>query len=172
MTARSSLVGRSVDLARLNASEVPFLTQVDVRASEPDASALGLPIEPNTIAVRNGREALWLGPDEWLVVSDPGTADAVVDELEAALAAVHHSVVDVSANRTVLELAGANRHDLLSVACPIDLHPRSWGDGRCAQTVFGGAPVLLQERSRTTRVFVRPSFVSYVTDLLLFADGA
>lgn len=172
MTARGSLVGRSVDLARLSASEVPLLGQVDVRASEPDASALGLPIEPNTVAVRNGREALWLGPDEWLIVSDPGTSDAVVVELEAALAAVHHSIVDVSANRTVVDLAGTNRHDLLSVACPIDLHPRSWGEGRCAQTVFGGAPVLLQERSASTRVFVRPSFVSYVADLLLWAGGA
>jgi sarcosine oxidase, subunit gamma len=172
VTARSALVGRSADLARLSASEVRFLAQVDVRASEPDASALGLPIEPNTVAARNGQEALWLGPDEWLIVSDPGTADALVDELEAALAAVHHSVVDVSANRTVLELAGTNRHDLLSVGCPIDLHPRSWGEGRCAQTVFGGAPVLLQERSGSTRVFVRPSFVSYVIDLLLWADGA
>ena len=84
-----------------------------------------------------------------------------------SLAGLHHSIVDVSANRVVLELRGSSRHDLLSSACPIDLHPRSWGDGRCAQSVFGAAQVLLQEREGVTRMFVRPSFANYVVDLLL-----
>ena len=37
----------------------------------------------------------------------------------------------------------------------------------CAQTLFGGAQVILHQRDeRTTRVFVRPSFAGYVTELL------
>ena len=110
---------------------------------------------------------LWLGPDEWLVVAEPGGAAAIAEELERSLADLHRSVVDVSSNRVVLELSGSSRHDLLSSACPIDLHPRSWADGRCAQSVFGAAQVLLQERRGTTRLFVRPSFADYVVDLLL-----
>ncbi|HEU5225015.1 MAG TPA: sarcosine oxidase subunit gamma family protein, partial [Actinomycetota bacterium] len=93
------------------------------------------------------------------------------DELEASIAGLHRSVVDVSANRTVIELAGPSRHDLLSSACPVDLHPRSWGDGRCAQSVFGAAQVLLHERDGATRLFVRPSFADYVVDLLLVSVG-
>ncbi len=116
------------------------------------------------------RDILWLGPDEWLVVGLGGTAEALVAELETSLGGVHHSVVDVSANRTVIELAGPSRHELLSTACPIDLHPRSWGDGRCAQTVFGAAQILLQEREGMTRMFVRPSFAGYVVDLLVAAS--
>jgi sarcosine oxidase subunit gamma len=76
-------------------------------------------------------------------------------------------VVDVSANRAVIELADAGRLELLSSACPIDLDPRSWTEGRCAQTLFGAAQVLLQERASDTRLFVRPSFATYVVDLLL-----
>ena len=75
-------------------------------------------------------------------------------------------MVDVSANRAVFELGGPSRLERLAIACPIDLHPRSWGDGRCAQTVFGAAQVLLHERDDATRVFVRPSFAGYVVDLL------
>ena len=170
MTARSPLAERSGDLERLGARELVFLAQVDVRADPSTAASLGFPAEPNTVALNPDRDILWLGPDEWLVVGHTGTAEALVAELETTLGGEHHSVVDVSANRAGIELGGNSRHELLSSACPIDLHPRSWGDGRCAQTVFGAAQILLQEREGTTRVFVRPSFAAYVVDLLLAAS--
>lgn len=171
MTARSPLDDRSADLGRVDARELAFLAQVDVRVDPATAGTLGLPTEPNTAASAADRDVLWLGPDEWLVVAAGTAADPLVAELEASLAGVHHSVVDVSANRTVIELAGSSRHALLSSACPIDLHPRAWNDGRCAQTVFGAAQVVLQERSGTTRVFVRPSFAGYVVNLLHASSG-
>jgi sarcosine oxidase, subunit gamma len=161
---RTALAGRSADLARLGGIEVAFPAQVDVRAG--DGSALGLPTEPNTWARLGEREVLWLGPDEWLVVAAADAA-AVVADLESSLVGSHHSVVDVSANRAVIELAGAGRLELLSSACPIDLDPRSWTQGRCAQTLFGATQVLMQERTENTRLFVRPSFATYVVDLLL-----
>ena len=170
MTARSPLAVRSGDLDRLGATELAFLSQVDVRIEPASAATLGFPTEPNTARASGDRDVLWLGPDEWLIVGARGAASAIKDELEASLAGLHHSVVDVSANRTVIEFAGPSRYELLSSACPIDLHPRSWGDGRCAQTVFGGAQIVLQEREGTTRVFVRPSFAAYVVDLLLAAS--
>jgi sarcosine oxidase, subunit gamma len=167
VTARSSLAVRSGDLDRLGATELAFPSQLDVRIEPASAAALGFPTEPNTARTSGDRDVLWLGPDEWLIVGAPGAASVIVDELEASLAGLHRSVVDVSANRVVIELAGSTRHELLSSACPIDLHPRSWGDGRCAQSVFGAAQVLLHEREGATRLFVRPSFADYVVDLLL-----
>jgi sarcosine oxidase subunit gamma len=166
VTARSPLAGRSADLDRLDARELAFLSQLDVRIEPASAATLGFPTDPNT-ARTGARDVLWLGPDEWLIVGVPGAARAIRDELEESLAGVHRSVVVVSANRAVIELTGPSRHDLLSSACPIDLHPRSWGDGRCAQSVFGAAQVLLHEREGVTRLFVRPSFADYVVDLLL-----
>jgi sarcosine oxidase, subunit gamma len=165
--ARSPLAERAADLARIDARELAFLSQVDVRVEPASAATLGFPTDPNTARTSGGRDVLWLGPDEWLIVGAPGAAGAIQDELQASIAGLHRSVVDVSANRAVMELAGPSRHDLLSSACPIDLHPRSWGDGRCAQSVFGAAQVLLQEREGTTRLFVRPSFADYVVGLLL-----
>ena len=90
------------------------------------------------------------------------------DELTAFLGGVKPAGRGADAGQQVLkEIRG--RLELLASACPLDLHPRAWGDGRCAQTLFGAAPVLLQERSGATRIFVRPSFVDYVVDLLLAA---
>ena len=169
MTARSSLAERSSDLELVDARELAFVSQLDVRVDTATAAGLGFPTAPNTAMTTGDRDVLWLAPDEWLVVGAPGAAGAIADELARSLDGLHHSIVDVSANRVALELGGPSRHDLLASACPIDLHPRSWGDGRCAQSVFGAAQVLLHERDGVTRLFVRPSFADYVVDLLLAA---
>ena len=170
MTARSPLAERSADLDRLDARQLEFVSQLDVRVDGSTAATLGFPITPNPATTTGDRDVLWLGPDEWLVVGGPGAAGSIAAELGSSLAGLHHSVVDVSANRVLIELTGPSRHDLLASACPIDLHPRSWGDGRCAQSVFGAAQVLLHEREGVTRLFVRPSFANYVADLLLAAS--
>lgn len=166
MTARRPLVGLSAELARLDAEELPFLAQIDVRTDPSAVTVLGFPHHPNTASAWNERDVMWLGPDEWLVVAEAGEGAELLGELEAELGSTHRSVVDVSANRAVFELRGPDRLERLAIACPLDLHPRSWGSGRCAQTVFGAAPILLHERPDATRVFVRPSFAGYVIALL------
>jgi sarcosine oxidase subunit gamma len=178
--ARSPLAGRENDLAVVGAAEVPFLAQVavriDVRASlgpHPLAGEPGgPPTAPNTWSAVGDREWLWLGPDEWLVVGPGGSAAAIVAELEERLAGRHHAVVDASANRAVIELSGPDRVDLLERGCGLDLHPRSWTPARCAQSLLAGVPVLLQERDRATRVFVRPSFGGWLIDWLLAVGSA
>jgi sarcosine oxidase subunit gamma len=170
MLERAPLAHRAADLARLGAAEIAFLTQVDVRCPPDVAARLGFPLEPNTVAGDDVRGMLWLGPDEWLVVGLPGRAQATIAELETALAGTRRSVVDVSANRAVLELRTANRLALLASGCGLDLDPAGgWTAGRCAQTLFARAPVLLQERADATRVFVRPSYADYTVDRLLAA---
>ena len=167
---RSALAARTGDLAALQAVEVPFLTQIDVRCAPEDAERLGFPSLANTVLGDPTRGVLWLGPDEWLVVGLPGTAAATLDEFERALAGVHHAVVDVSGNRAVIELRGADRYELLASGCSLDLDPRGgWVPGVCAQTMFARAQVILQELAMATRVFVRPSFAGYVVDRLLAA---
>lgn len=162
---RSPLAGRAEDLVGLGAREVPFLAQVSLRLAGEDD--LGLPRTPNTWTGSDGRELLWLGPDEWLVVGSPGTAGDLVAWLEGALADAHRAVVDVSSNRVAIELEADRRFELLEQGCGLDLHPRSWRAGMCAQTLLARVPVLLQERGDATRVFVRPSFAGWLVDWLV-----
>ena len=166
---RRSLAGRARDLARV-AREVEALAQVDVRVDSPAASA-GLPLVPNTWIANGDREALWLGPDEWLIVGPPGTDDSISKDLERALAGLPHSVVEVSAARAILEVEPAVRLDLLPQGCGIDLYPPSWREGMCAQTLLARVPVILQEREAGTRVFVRPSLANYLVDWLIHVAG-
>jgi sarcosine oxidase subunit gamma len=173
--SRGPLEDGAGDLGRLSARELPFLAQVDIRVarSEPDPLPPFLPREPNTWVGWAGRDVLWLGPDGWLVLDGTETTEpgGLLAELTTLLSGTHHSVVDVSANRTVLELTGADRYELLSTGCGLDLHPRSWRDGMCAQTLLARVPVILQERSNATRVFVRPSYAEWLLAWMLDAAG-
>lgn len=157
-------------LAPIGAVVVPFLAQVDLRvdprADELAGLPLTLPREPNTWQASGDWEALWLGPDEWLVVGPPGATRELVTSLEAALAATPHAVVEVSANRLAIDLTSPDRLDLLAAGCSLDLHPRAWQEGACAQTLLARVPVLLQERAGATRLFVRPSFARWLMDWL------
>ena len=154
--------------------EVPFLTQVDMRLDPSDDAVRGaveavvgpLPLEPNTFTGDDAGSVLWLGPDEWLLVGPPDGAQALEAQLREALgeAASRVAVVDVSANRTTLELSGPDARRALESGCPIDLHPRAFGPGRCAQTLVARANVILQQLDDEPayRLYVRPSFAAYL----------
>ena len=161
-------------------AELPFLTQVDVRLDPkgPAADAVGLalglqlPLEPNTVVRSRDLTALWLGPDEWLLVGAPGTQRELESRIRAAAGDEPVSVTDVSAQRTTLLVAGPRARDLLAHGCPLDLHPRVFGPGRCAQTTLGRTQVVLVARDEPGAgfwVLVRSSFAGYLTDWLLDA---
>ena len=175
MTVERPRSPRAGDLERLGASELLFPTLVDLRVArrEPDPLPPFLPLEPNTWVAWIGRDVLWLGPDAWLVLDGTGATEpgALIAELTTLLSGTHHSVLDVSSNRFVLEVSDVERHDLLARGCGLDLHPRSWRDGMCAQTLLARVPVILQERSEATRVFVRPSYADHLVAWLLDAAG-
>lgn len=161
-----TLAAASSDAVSLR--EAPFLAQVDVRAGEPSAL---LPAEANTVREARGRRALWLGPDEWLVVGAAGEERAIEAELRGALGDGLAALVDVSANRTALELSGPRARDVLMKGCALDLHPRALGPGRCAQTAIARTQVILEQLSAEPayRLHVRPSFAQHLALWLLDA---
>ena len=54
--------------------------------------------------------------------------------------------MDQSHGRAVLRLAGARARDVLAKGCRLDLHPRVFVPGMCAQTVIAQIGVLLHQR--------------------------
>ena len=157
--------------------EEPFLAQVDVRVDPARAAAMEaalgvpLPLVPNTTASADGRTALWLGPDEWLMVGADGTQGAIEAAVREALGDAFGSVVDVSANRTALRLAGPCARAVLEKGCSVDLHPRAFSPGACAQTLVARAQVILEQLGPEPayRLFVRPSFAEYLATWLVDA---
>ena len=125
----------------------------EFRAAVAGVLGLGLPETPNTAAGR----ALWLGPDEWLLVS----GEDIVGPLEDALEGQHCAIVDVSEARAVLELSGEGAIDILASGCRLDLE--TLRPGACAQTALARAHVLLEPREGGVwRLFVSRSFAVYM----------
>jgi sarcosine oxidase, subunit gamma len=178
--ARFSALHESSDAALL-IRELRFLTQLDLRADPKDGplvqaltDALGfaLPLTPNTVALsRDDRRALWLGPDEWLVVAPDGQAAALEHSIRSGFGGAFGSIVDVSASRTVLQVRGIGARDVLAQGIPIDLDPRRFLPGTCAQTLLAKSPVIIERRDdgEAFHLFVRSSFAGYVGDWLLDA---
>ncbi|MEV6765140.1 sarcosine oxidase subunit gamma family protein [Streptomyces sp. NPDC051105] len=161
-------------------AELPFLAQVNVRldAKGPAADGVGLalglplPLEPGTVVHTGEVTAVWLGPDEWLVVGRPGTERELEDRIRSAAGSEPVAVTDVSAQRTTLLVGGPRARDLLSHGCALDLHPRAFGPGRCAQTTLARTQVVLVARAESRAGFwllVRSSFAGYLVDWLLDA---
>jgi sarcosine oxidase, subunit gamma len=141
--------------------ELPFLSMVNVRAGSFSSPLPG----PNRVGSLNSWDVLWLGPDEWLVVGPPGEAPAIEALVRQAGA---DSVVDVSANRTTVEVAGPNARAVLAKGCSLDLHPRVFGPGQCAQTLLARAQVIVRQvdAEPTYHVLVRGSFAPYLAEWL------
>ncbi|MET8804153.1 sarcosine oxidase subunit gamma family protein [Streptomyces sp. NPDC004546] len=161
-------------------AELPFLAQVNVRldAKGPAAEAVGLalglqlPVEPNTAVHAGDVTAVWLGSDEWLVVGLRGTERDLESRIRSAAGDEPVSVTDVSAQRTTLLIGGPRARDLLAHGCSLDLHPRAFGPGRCAQTTLARTQVVLVARDEPRAgfwVLVRSSFAGYLADWLLDA---
>lgn len=123
-----------------------------------------LPSAPNSVQSAADLTILWLGPDEWLVLTAPGAESALSERLEAALLETHAAVTDVSGNRAHLRLRGAAAREVLAKGCPLDLHPRVFKPGSCAQTVLARTSVLLHllDDAPTFDLFPRRSFAPYV----------
>jgi sarcosine oxidase, subunit gamma len=163
---------------------LPFVAMIDIRLDPTGSAAVAvgeylgvaLPTAPSTYAESETATAIWLGPDEWLIISPFRTPEQLETGLREAVGAggteFDGTVVDVSAQRTTVALRGEHARDLLAGGCALDLHPRVFGRGAAAQTLLGQAGVLLMALDDTGthyQLVVRSSFAGYLTAWLLDA---
>ena len=148
------------------------LAQADFRARAAAALGFELP-DVNTWSGGADRHALWLGPDEWLLVASNAQPDELERDLREALRGLRHAVVDLSANRAVLELSGGEARLVLAKGSPLNLRGSAFAPPAAAQTLLAKAPVILQclERRPTFRLYVRNSIAAYLAEWLVDAAG-
>lgn len=154
-----------------------FRTLINLRARADDKAyaaglsdliGLELPAEPNRYSGDSEHALLWLGPDEWLLLAPDSEGPGIENRLRAALGDDPWlAVVDLSHNYTGLVLSGPSARDVLARGCPLDLHPRAFGEGQCAQTILAGTRVLLRATAGDTfELWVRNSFARYTAQWL------
>lgn len=151
----------------------PPAHRISLRAGSDAVSALSaafgvdLPTKPKTSATAGSRTALWLGPDEWLVLdeSDTGLANSLM--LDAAKSASLHSATDVSHRNTAILVSGPGAANAINSGCFMDLSLKAFPVGACARTLLGKIEVvLLRTGEEAFRVEFWRSFSDYAFGLL------
>lgn len=138
------------------------------------ALGLGLPFDPLTSSSFGGASFLWMGPDEWMLVTDPEETATCVADARRTLAGTHHQLVDVGDYYTEIEIAGPKVRELLMKLTTVDLHPRAFTPGMVTGCILGRANAMIWladggDAEPLFRVFIRWSMAEYLW--LLLADA-
>ncbi|MER8439424.1 sarcosine oxidase subunit gamma [Mesorhizobium sp. M1312] len=166
---RPVLAGQELSATGVVLAVLPPAERISLRA--PDASvaalskALGvtLPRKPKTSAAKAGRTALWLGPDEWLVIDEVGR-DPLADCAEVT---VLHSAVGISHRNVATTVTGPAAAATINSGCPQDLSLDAFPVGAASRTILGKVEiVLLRTATDAFRVECWRSFSDYVFTFL------
>jgi sarcosine oxidase subunit gamma len=129
------------------------------------ATGLRLPA-PGAFTAADGRLLAWLGPDEFLLMelaarTRPGTTES---DLCGRAAGAFVTATEIGAGLAALEVSGVAAREFLARGWALDLHPRAFAAGQCAQSLLAKAPVLLAclEAAPVYGIVVRRSYAGYL----------
>ncbi len=167
------LEGRRYGAPGIALEPAPFCERFSLRAGPEEAAELGkrigvaLPVKPKTSKILKKISALWLGPDEWLIMAPLETGlSAKMSKLDGILC----SAVDISHRNTAIHVEGANAQAVLNAGCPQNLSLTAFPKGACSRTILGKSEIiLLRESPERFRVESWRSFSDYVWKFLVDA---
>lgn len=166
---RAKHAGRTIRNAAVTVAVLPSAERISLRAPTASVAALSralkikLPTKPKSSATEGKRHALWLGPDEWLVIDEAG-ADPLA---EAMGVKALHSAVGISHRNVAVSVSGKGAEDTLSAGCPQDLSLAAFPVGACSRTILGKVEVVLFRTAEDVfRVECWRSFSDYLLDFL------
>ena len=158
------------------ANEMPLLGFISLRGEADHAPfleatekvlGLGLPVEPCTLTQSGNVTALWLSPDEWMIVCPREGLNGLLQSLENALTGMRSQVADNSGGYTQVIVQGQNAREVLSHCTVYDLDKLS--EGRVVGTTFGKSSVYLRGSEGGYCLLLRRSFADYIWRYLVRA---
>jgi sarcosine oxidase subunit gamma len=152
-----------IDLRGL-ASDEAFL------AAAKDVLGFDLPIAPRTSAAWGDIQALWLAPDQWLILCLGTRKAELLSKLRNALDGIHSFAVDVSDMRAILRIEGDGARGVLLKGCSLDLLGPDYGAGKVRRVLFAGIAALLHvvsEKPDVIDLYVFRSYADYAWDWFL-----
>lgn len=171
--ARSPLQGLALPAGpRFALAEAPPAARFILRGGEAVRVACGMvfgaepPSRPGS-AGEGERAALWLGPDEWLLIADDAGGVTIAELLESVLEGTAHSLVDVSHRQIGLIASGPVAARVLNAGCPLDLGLKTFPVGFATRTPFDKAEIVLWRRGEAAfHIEVWRSFAPYLAAAL------
>jgi sarcosine oxidase subunit gamma len=128
-----------------------------------------LPTEANTSSSSSKLTAIWLSPDEWMVVSneliEKNTNSYDLEEsLYNSISKTNlGAVIDVTDQFVMLELKGSKIYELFSSGSPYNFNDFRKKKGSTTQTLLNNIDVIIQNRGENlVNLFVRRSFSEHL----------
>ena len=128
-----------------------------------------LPTEANTSSSSSKLTALWLSPDEWMIVSneliEKNTNSYDLEEsLYNSISKTNlGAVIDVTDQFVMLELKGSKIYELFSSGSPYNFNDFREKKGSTTQTLLNNIDVIIQNKSENlVNLFVRRSFSEHL----------
>lgn len=146
-----------------------LLLRGDAAVALAAGTAFGVPIPTQACRAefQPPRAALWLGPDEFLLLLPEAWMADTTASLGAALASLPHALVDVSHRQLGLVVEGADAAALLNAGCPLDLDEATFPANACTRTLLGKAEIVLWRMAADRfHLEVGRSFLPYVRAFL------
>lgn len=179
----SPLDGRYASAAGVTLSPIAPRTRLALRAGESDLSAIesalgfALPRRPKTVTGEGAVSALWLGPDDWLLVDESEGRDPLA--MRSPLAqrfdgvSAPFSLVDVTNRSVAISLEGPAAEAVISAGCAQDIRLRTFPVGSATRTILTKADIVLWRRAEHRfEIACWRSFSDYVWTLLNVAARA
>jgi len=141
----AALAGRAFSASGVSLTVLPPAERISLRAPATSVAVLSkalgveLPQKPKTAETADGRTALWLGPDEWLVIDEAGK-DPLAD---CADVKALHSAVGISHRNIAIAVTGPAATAAINAGCPQDLSLAAFPVGACSRTILGKIEIVL-----------------------------
>ena len=107
------------------------------------AVALRLPTDPMRWS-GSDPAALWIGPDQWLLVGERLSSEEIISACGTQLADILHAATDSSDALTCFMLEGSSARMLLAMVSGIDFHPELVGPAHCVRTRIAKLAVVVR----------------------------
>ena len=172
----NSVIKNEINQENISVKEISPVMKINLRGKEREfLTNVGknlnmiLPTEANTSTTSDKLTAIWLSPDEWMIVSNELVSKETNKyELQEILfnsisKTTLGAVVDVTDQFVQLELKGENIYEIFSAGSPFNFNQFREKKGSTTQTVLNHVDVILHHKDKNiVNLFVRRSFAEHL----------
>ena len=172
----NSVIKNEINQSDISIKEISPVMKINLRGKKRDfLTNIGknlnmiLPTEANTSSTSDKLTAIWLSPDEWMIVSNELANKDInkYDLYEVLFNSISKTnlgaVIDVTDQFVQLELKGENIYEIFSAGSPFNFNEFKEKKGSTTQTVLNHIDVILHHKDENiVNLFVRRSFAEHL----------
>ncbi len=172
----NSVIKNEINQESISVKEISPVIKINLRGKKREfLTNIGknlnmiLPSEANTSSTSDKLTAIWLSPDEWMIVSNELISkDTNKSELHEMLfnsisKTNLGAVIDVTDQFVQFELKGKNIYEIFSAGSPFNFNEFREKKGSTTQTVLNHVDVILHHKDENiVNLYVRRSFAEHL----------